>query len=105
MLLFKAGDAPAFKKLFQFFIKCQTKGLYDIIMSRRNKRNIWNFSESNATRFHNHIVNHWLNGWGSFYELGSCGFESRCYHQIMRYGDQVNLLNTPSRQKDIFKMS
>ena len=49
----------------------------------RNRRDIWNLSDYNGTRTHNHLVRKvwpvWLNGWVFVYELGSCGFESRCY--------------------------
>ena len=83
--------------IFKIIIMLKT-WLYVIVMSRthsrvnphyiclnvkevfaRNERDIWNLSDFNGTRTHNHLVrkrtlNHLV------YELSGCGFESRCSH-------------------------
>ena len=67
----------------------------------RSRRHIWNLSDSDVIRTHNHLVrkqtlNHldkmtymveclwclsvWLNGWVFVYKPSGCGFESRCCH-------------------------
>ena len=54
----------------------------------RNIRDIWNLSDSNEIRTHNHLVRKWtLNHLArvSGYELSRCGLESRCCHLTCRF--------------------
>ena len=46
----------------------------------QNGRDIWNLSDYNGTRTHNHLVRKRTNNWLLVYKLSGCGFASCCSH-------------------------
>ena len=75
--------------------------LYDYLnvkeLLARNRRDIWNLSEYNETRTHNHLVRkQTLNHLAKLVELSGCRFESRCSTVFINKKTMVSIFQLQS---------